>query len=100
MRKQGEKKANENSTASLKNHVNENIFILFMLEYQIMFSAEAISFFRGFKRRNYYKLNAKQTLIKQEELITKIPTAKHAPRDSASQLNVRRSFGRCEMEKC
>lgn len=47
MRKQGEKKANENSTASLKNHVNENIFILFMLEYQIMFSAEAISFFSG-----------------------------------------------------
>lgn len=82
-RGKGEKKNDENSAASLKNHVNENIFILFMLEYQIKFSAAFSLPFRGFKRWNYYKLNTKQTLIKQEELITKTPTAKHAPRDFA-----------------
>lgn len=46
-RGKGEKKNDENSAASLKNHVNENIFILFMLEYQIKFSAAFFFAFSG-----------------------------------------------------
>lgn len=42
-----EKEKNEENTASLRIHVNENIFILFMLEYQIKFSAGFSSFLFG-----------------------------------------------------
>ena len=39
-RREGRKMGNdENTKPCLKNHVNENIFVLFMLEYQIKFSA-------------------------------------------------------------